>query len=381
MTNQNHLNMIFYLLRFIMRKLRHELLTEPIIHHKIRLCELINDCAVSIDEIYNSNYWKSTSTETDNTFTGSFLAEIAQCSFKEDSNKIFYFLKEVDAQTKFIRSKNPKICNLVRRTIENISAFYIPFSVQKNIGTFSDLYFKPYSVNFLDLDTLPWPSIPSKPARDIAIYDNSREKKEDVQILTFLGDLHRQTYSIEIPAAEICSVIPLLFPDLPIELDICLARQAYDEGRHARLLIDYFLSQGGRIEDYKNDFQLWDKGVSGNTLVEFICIQHVLGEGYALGHGLKSIRDCQDNGMNELINIHTELYEDELMHVSDGLAWFNYLAKDAANDIISKLEESFAVTPPPDPYFAEDTRRLVGFSEEQIHRQRKFLLERASKRK
>jgi uncharacterized ferritin-like protein (DUF455 family) len=156
-------------------------------------------------------------------------------------------------------------------------------------------------------------------------------------------------------------------------LDFILARQTYEEGRHARLLLDAFLSRGGDISDHEPTFRIWDNVLCGQSLNEALCIEHVLGEGYALGHDLQSIDDYHDQKIPDLMDIHVSLHEDEMMHVSDGLRWFNRLSEGFSNEIIKRLEPSFAVTPPPEPWFREDLRRMVGFTEHQIARQRNLM--------
>lgn len=375
MNDHNHLCASYHLMRFMMRKLRYELLMEPEVKNKIRLCELIHDCAASIEEIYKSgNVGDFACPEfTIDSFNSSLIFEITKFSLKDDISRTLLFLKILDAQTKYFRSKKPKVCNLIRRTIESISVFYTGLfpSLLDSTYLLSNSHFEGQTLCLINCEVLPWSVIPSKPARDIEVSDCIVKQSKD-DSTSNLSCIHGQIYGIEIPAAEVCSVIPLVFPDLPIELDISLAKQTYDEGRHARILLNFFLSAGGKIDDHTNGFRIWDNVLSGNTLAEMICIEHVLGEGYALGYDVKAIHDYQKKGMDELANIHSELHEDEVIHVSNGLAWFNYLAKDNADSIIAGLEESYAVVPPSDPFFSEDIRRSVGFSEKQIHRQREL---------
>jgi Protein of unknown function (DUF455) len=371
MSSHKHLCSLYYLLKFIMRKLRYELLTEPNIFNKISLCELIYDCAASIEEIYRLNI-----SVNDEYFIPevellslSSMSEIVQSSLTEKIERTLCFLKIIDFQAIHLRAEHPKVCNIVRRNVENISSFYLRSSFV-SIPQNTEALIIPQYISTMGLGDLSWPNIPSKPARDIAI-SMRQEKDDDASIL---ARLHKQIYGIEIPAAEVCAVIPLIVPDLPLELDLNLAQQTYDEGRHARLLLNFFLLNGGIIEDYQNSFRIWDNVLNGTTLIELLCIEHVLGEGYALGYDLKAIHDYQNDGMTELASIHWELHEDEVMHVSTGLFWFNRLAQESADEIISRFEESYAVIPPPDPFFSEEIRRLVGFSSEQIQRQRNFTL-------
>lgn len=184
--------------------------------------------------------------------------------------------------------------------------------------------------------------------------------------------LHDGIFRIELCAAEVCAAIPLRFPDLPPELDQVLALQSVEELRHARLLADALEADGGRLGSYPIDTRIWDNNVQASTLAEALFIQHFLGEGYALGHDLAEVDRHRAEGRQILAEIYASLYQDELEHVRQGIAWTRRLTTEPIVALTARLEPRVAATPPGEPHFKAETRREIGFLPDEIERQRLF---------
>jgi uncharacterized ferritin-like protein (DUF455 family) len=184
--------------------------------------------------------------------------------------------------------------------------------------------------------------------------------------------LHDGIFRIELCAAEVCAAIPLRFPDLPPELDQVLALQSVEELRHARLLADALEIDGGRLGSYPIDTKIWDNNLQALTLAEALFIQHFLGEGYALGHDLAEVDRHRAEGRQVWAEIYASLYQDELEHVRQGVAWTRRLATESIDALTARLEPCVAATPPGEPHFSGETRREIGFLPGEIERQRVF---------
>jgi Protein of unknown function (DUF455) len=204
-------------------------------------------------------------------------------------------------------------------------------------------------------------TIPTKPART----PNTPHfrTKEDVSMT-----IESQIFDIEISAAEVCSWIPLRFPDIPPKFDICLAHQCAEEGRHAGLLLKMLHGLGANVGNAVHNFDIWNRVTRSKTLVEAVCIEHILGEGYALGHDLLNAARFRVLGLNALADVYISLQYDELMHVRDALNFLKSLEA-PMDHIIDRHEEEYSATPPPPEWFRVDLRLWVGFTEAQIARQ------------
>jgi hypothetical protein len=108
----------------------------------------------------------------------------------------------------------------------------------------------------------------------------------------------------------------------------------------------------------------------GTNVVEALCIEQVLGEGYAIGSDLYLVDLFRQNGHIDLSEIHRSIHDDEFMHAKKGYEWFTQLAGSECDQVIATLEPKFAVPPPADQWFREDLRTAIGFSTIQIARQR-----------
>jgi uncharacterized ferritin-like protein (DUF455 family) len=184
--------------------------------------------------------------------------------------------------------------------------------------------------------------------------------------------LHDGIFRIELCAAEVCAAIALRFPDLPPELDQLLALQSVEELRHARLLSDALEADGGTLGSHPIDTKIWDNNLQASTLAEALFIQHFLGEGYALGHDLAEVDRHRAEGRQIWADIYASLYQDELEHVRQGVAWARKLATEPTEALIARFEQRVAATPPEEPHFSGETRRKIGFLPNEIARQRAF---------
>lgn len=220
---------------------------------------------------------------------------------------------------------------------------------------------------------LRWPPVRPRPSRYVPDRVLATDRSTPHQRL--VAGLHSQIFMIEITAAEICAAIPLRFPEVPPELNTVLAEQTDDEGRHASVLLDAFSRRGGRIEAYDYSLALWERVQGATSLAEALCIEQVLGEGYCIGTDLCLVDAYRERGHADLVEIHRSIHDDEFRHALNGLTWFRRLAGQQAAEIIAKLEPRYAENPLQEPWFRADLRRMVGFSDAEIERQRQLACE------
>ena len=187
-----------------------------------------------------------------------------------------------------------------------------------------------------------------------------------------LCSIESQIFDIEISAAEVCAAIALRFPEIPIDFDLCLAFQCAEEGRHASLLAEEFTRMGGEFGLVKQDLRIWNQVALAESLEQAVCIEHILGEGYALGHDLHAAAKCRDSGLSSLASVHESLQWDEIMHVKDAIS-FLQSRRVPLDELICTFEKTCASEPPTGEWFRSDIREWVGFTKPQIERQRRLV--------
>jgi uncharacterized ferritin-like protein (DUF455 family) len=356
-----------YLLKVLLRFLRQSLLESRKLEQKIDICDSIQDTAHAIS--HQDCTAAHGQTPADCCISPRLVAVGKQVSATDvfGGSAIEMLLACLDGQCSAIQLAAPQLAAVIRRAIETTGrSFGLPASTPCHIdNSDGDL------VAASDTD-LAWRALPVLSGREE--WSRAPAKEASGSEPDLLRELHGNLFGIEVCAAEVCAAMPLRFPELPLELDLSLARQTYEEGRHARLLLAAFKRRGGGILDYEPSQHVWRQVMSGRTLVEMLCIEQLLGEGHSLGSDLLAVDDYERNGQFDLAQIHLSLHADEMTHVALGTTWVKRLAGDEWDGILVELEPQYAVTPPPDPCFRTDLRRQAGFTEMQIGRQRERML-------
>jgi len=135
-------------------------------------------------------------------------------------------------------------------------------------------------------------------------------------------DVNNELQSLEIAAQNLAD-----FPDAPWGLRMELARQCWDETRHARLCYRRLEEMGG----YKGEFpilnQEWGVVCSVNSLPARLAIQNRAFEGGSLDVFRKMIRLWEEAGDSRTSEIMEVILHDEVHHVRFGNQWIRQMAK------------------------------------------------------
>jgi uncharacterized ferritin-like protein (DUF455 family) len=140
--------------------------------------------------------------------------------------------------------------------------------------------------------------------------------------------LHTTAFVIEICAAEICSRNIVDHRDTPWAFKMDMARQTWDEVRHAEALLDRCEELGGHIGMSPIDLTVWRTYALGETLPEKLILEQRLGEGRGLDAGfmvfMRSVRDEDET----TARIFDYLSVDEINHVRNGNRWIRHFLHD-----------------------------------------------------
>jgi uncharacterized ferritin-like protein (DUF455 family) len=157
----------------------------------------------------------------------------------------------------------------------------------------------------------------------------------------------------EIQSLEIATQTIADFPDAPWELRLELARQAWDETRHARLFLDRLVA----IKGYKGEFpiinQEWGVVCVFDTLPGRLAVQNRIFEALSLDVFKEGVEAWTGWGDPETAAVMEGVMVDEIRHASFAHDWLLKLGKDnpratlTAVAAMSKLKTMTAALTPP----------------------------------
>jgi uncharacterized ferritin-like protein (DUF455 family) len=139
--------------------------------------------------------------------------------------------------------------------------------------------------------------------------------------------LHRE-YNTEVQGMEIAAQSLAEFPDAPWQLRMEIARQCWDESRHARLYLERLLAKGG----FKGEFPIanheWTTTCVFDTLPARLMVQNRTFESGSLDSMRKAIQVWSDAGDTRTAEITDAILADEVQHVRYANQWLNRLGRE-----------------------------------------------------
>lgn len=154
---------------------------------------------------------------------------------------------------------------------------------------------------------------------------------EDVPDLGGMGPVHRcqrlhREYNQEVQSLEIAAACLSDFPDAPWELRFELARQCWDEARHAALLYQRLTANGGSKGQYPIANLGWSVVTMLDSLAARLAIQHRTFEAGSLDIGAVAISTFRDLGDESTAEVLEVIEADEIPHVRFGNDWVKRLS-------------------------------------------------------
>ena len=165
------------------------------------------------------------------------------------------------------------------------------------------------------------PKIPLRPARDYRFAENAN----DPNLTDTVKLLHVFYTDLEISTIEACGRLIVEFPTMPWQFVVDMARQCWDEARHAEAFRTRLLQLGGRLGTYAMSHALWDMA-AGESIEVSLAVQQRVGEWVGVDGAIWQAQQLQFGGDE----ITSELFEfvalDEITHVSFGNKWLRQVA-------------------------------------------------------
>jgi uncharacterized ferritin-like protein (DUF455 family) len=137
--------------------------------------------------------------------------------------------------------------------------------------------------------------------------------------------VHRE-YNQEVQNLEVAALCLVDFPEAPWELRLELARQCWDEARHAALFYRRLKEMGG----WKGMFAIanldWSVVATLDSLAGRLAVQHRTFEAGSLDIGHESIPRWRETGDDATADIMEAVEADEIPHVAFANTWLKRLA-------------------------------------------------------
>lgn len=152
------------------------------------------------------------------------------------------------------------------------------------------------------------------------------------------GDVNEEIQSLEIAAQSLVD-----FPDAPWEIRLQLARQCWDETRHARLFMRRLLELDGWKGQYPVINQEWGIVCMFDSLAGRLAIQNRIFEGGSLDVFKESVEIWKKWGDFETAHVMDTVIADEIQHVRFANEWLAGLKTSDPSSLLKAISAMSAL--------------------------------------
>jgi uncharacterized ferritin-like protein (DUF455 family) len=145
--------------------------------------------------------------------------------------------------------------------------------------------------------------------------------------------LHRDVNN-EIQSLEISAQTLIDFPAAPWDLRLQLARQCWDETRHARLFYRSLVELGGRKGEFPIANHEWSVVCALDSLPARLTVQNRTFEGGSLDTLRKAGETLRQNGEENIAEVMETVLADEILHVRFANQWINRLRQENPRTVL-----------------------------------------------
>jgi uncharacterized ferritin-like protein (DUF455 family) len=167
-----------------------------------------------------------------------------------------------------------------------------------------------------------------EPCFTIAHHETEVKSGRDYSSVTDVRSMLHREYNNETQNAEIAAQTLVDFPDAPWELRMQLARQCWDETRHARMFLRRVIELGGRKGESPIKNGDWSIVGMIDTLPGRLLVQHRLFEGGVIDSFRQVARGFRDSGDDRTAEVFEVILADEIQHVRFANQWLRTFAAD-----------------------------------------------------
>jgi len=167
---------------------------------------------------------------------------------------------------------------------------------------------------------------------DEETYDEGKDMSDVMRRNRIHTHMHNEMQSIEIAAQCLAD-----FPDESWELRLELARQCWDESRHAELLLRRLNELGGHKGEFPVMHFEWNITCMLDSLAARLAIQNRTFEGGEMDVLKLHVDMWKEEGDEETAEILEGILSDEIQHVRFANRWLKRLAKDDPGVLLKVL--------------------------------------------
>lgn len=185
---------------------------------------------------------------------------------------------------------------------------------------------------------------------------------------------HRE-YNQEVQTLEIAALCLVDFPTAPWELRMELARQCWDEARHAELALRYLTEMGGWKGMYPIANLDWSVVAMLDSLPARLAVQHRTFEAGSLDMETAMIPMMRDMGQEHAADVKEGIDTDEIQHVRFANEWLRRITDAqpravleiaAAMAWLRKVVEATGLDSLKDIPTSDENRQLAGFTQAEV---------------
>jgi uncharacterized ferritin-like protein (DUF455 family) len=118
------------------------------------------------------------------------------------------------------------------------------------------------------------------------------------------------------------------FPGIPWPMRLDMARQAWDEARHAEIVQRRLEELGGRVGMFKTSCWGWEQDVNRPDPLERLALSNMTFESESCKHLRDWIGKAKEGGDDRSVQLLEFLLADEVNHVLYGVHWIDELTRD-----------------------------------------------------
>lgn len=219
--------------------------------------------------------------------------------------------------------------------------------------------------------TLPIPHVATVPSRDEVLEARRGDEPAWADLIVSPAGraqiLHDVFADIELSAMEVCATAIVRFREMPVDFKLDMARQTWDEARHARACLIRSEELGGPAVGRRYSLKVWDRWMAGRDVLECLCIEQLVQEGNALDSVHALAASFAAAGDHRSANLLRFFGRDEELHTAIGNKWVGLAVSDMAGmsyaEQIHSAAERIGMSVPGHAPVAVKARRRGGFPE------------------
>jgi uncharacterized ferritin-like protein (DUF455 family) len=178
--------------------------------------------------------------------------------------------------------------------------------------------------------THPYSKLPARDSRWNIIQKPEEFKEKDWSFDTNEGKLHllHDLLNSEYITVERMGLILSDFPEIPWQMKLDMARQAWDEARHAEIVQRRLEELGGHVGMFPTSCFGWEQDVNRPDPLERLALSNMTFESESCKHLRDWIAKAKKTGDTRSLQLVEFLLADEVNHVLYGVHWIDELTKE-----------------------------------------------------